>query len=107
MTLLPHIRRLIYSTSEIIPDVYQLTIRGVNVILIAEEELTLIDTGLRGNSPQIIDFINQIGRSPQEISLIVSTHNHLDHMGGLAELRNKLLTWQRAHDTVRPRQALG
>jgi glyoxylase-like metal-dependent hydrolase (beta-lactamase superfamily II) len=87
MTLLPHIRRLIYSTSEIVPDVYQLTIRGVNVILIVEEEITLIDIGLRGNSPQIIDFINQIGRSPQEISLIIFTHNHLDHMGGLAEMK--------------------
>ncbi len=87
MTLLPHIRRLIYSTSEIIPDVYQLTIRGVNIVLIVEDELTLIDAGLRGNSPQIIDFINQIGRSPQEISLIISTHNHLDHMGGLTEMK--------------------
>ncbi len=87
MTLLPHIRRLIYSTSAVIPDVYQLTIRGVNVILIAEEEITLIDTGLRGTSPQIIDFINQIGRSPREISLIISTHNHIDHVGGLAEMK--------------------
>lgn len=87
MTLLPHIRRLIYSTSEIIPNVYMLTIRANNLVLIVEDEITLVDTGLRGSSPQIIDFINQLGRSPEEISLIILTHNHPDHVGGLVELK--------------------
>jgi len=75
------------SALEIIPSVYQLTIRGVNVILITEEELTLVDTGFRGSSAQIVDFIHSLGRSVKEISLIIITHNHLDHVGGLAELR--------------------
>jgi len=75
------------STLEIIPSVYQLTIRGVNVILITEEELTLVDTGFRGSSAQIINFIHSLGRSVEEISLIIITHNHLDHVGGLTELR--------------------
>jgi glyoxylase-like metal-dependent hydrolase (beta-lactamase superfamily II) len=72
---------------EIIPSVYQLTIRGVNIILITEEELTLIDTGFYGSSPKIISFIQSLGRSSEEISLIILTHNHLDHIGGLAELK--------------------
>lgn len=72
---------------EIIPNVYQLTVRGVNVILIAEEKLTLVDTGFRGCSAQIIDYIHNLGRSVEEISLIIITHNHFDHAGGLAELR--------------------
>jgi len=75
------------STVEIIPNVYQITLRLVNIILIAEEELTLIDTGFRGSAPQIIDFIHRLGRSPEEITLIILTHNHLDHAGGLAELK--------------------
>jgi glyoxylase-like metal-dependent hydrolase (beta-lactamase superfamily II) len=87
MSIISEIRRLIQSTSEIIPNVYQLTIRGTNVILIVEEKLTLIDTGLRGSSPQIIGFIHHLGRSPEEISLIILTHKHVDHMGGLAELK--------------------
>ena len=72
---------------EIIPNVYQLTIRGVNITLIAEEELTLIDTGFRGSAPKIIRFLHSLGRSEREISLIIITHNHFDHIGGLAELR--------------------
>jgi len=75
------------KTVEIIPHVYHLTIRGVNIILIAEEELTLVDTGLRGSSPKIISFIHSLGRSLEEISLIILTHNHLDHVGGLPEFK--------------------
>jgi glyoxylase-like metal-dependent hydrolase (beta-lactamase superfamily II) len=87
MTLIPRIRRLIYSVNGIIPDVYMLTIRANNVLVIAEEEITLVDTGLRSTYPQIIDFINELGRSPQDIRLVILTHNHLDHSGGLAEIR--------------------
>lgn len=71
---------------QVLADVYQITIRGVNIILIAEKELTLIDTGMRGSLPKIASFINRLGRSIREVTLIVITHNHLDHVGGLAEL---------------------
>lgn len=72
---------------EIVPHVYQLSIGAANIILIAEEELTLIDTGLPGSSARIIDSIHRLGRSVEEISLIILTHNHFDHAGGLADLR--------------------
>ena len=72
---------------EVIPDVYQLTSGGANMILIAEEELTLVDTGFRGSSTQIINFIHHLGRSLEEIGLIILTHNHFDHAAGLAGLR--------------------
>lgn len=74
-------------TQEIIPNVYQLTNRGVNTFLIAEDELTLIDTGFYGSSVKITEFIHHLGRSIHEISLIILTHSHFDHIGGLAELR--------------------
>jgi len=75
------------SDNETSPDIYQLASRGTNVILIAEQELTLIDTGHDGDSSQIINFIHELGRSVEEISLIILTHNHVDHVGGLAEIR--------------------
>jgi len=78
---------IVKGTLEVIPQVYQLSIRGTNIILIVEEELTLVDTGFRGSSVKIADFIQRLGRSTEEISLIILTHNHLDHVGGLAELR--------------------
>ncbi len=87
MIALSQIKYLIRSTLEIISNVYQLTISGANIILIAEEELTLIDSGLPGSSAQIIKFIHSLGRSVEEVSLTIITHNHVDHAGGLAELR--------------------
>ena len=74
-------------TLEIIPNVYQIANRGANIILIVEEELTLVDTGFLGSSAQVTNFIHSLGRSVEEISLIIITHNHFDHAGGLAELR--------------------
>ena len=73
--------------SEIAPHVYQLYIRATSTVLITEEKLTVIDTGLPGNSKRITDSIHKLGRSIEEVSLIIVTHNHIDHAGGLAELR--------------------
>lgn len=75
------------NTLQITPNIYQLNIRATTTMLIAEEELTIIDTGLPGSSARIVNFINSLGRSVEEVSLIVITHNHIDHAGGLAELR--------------------
>ena len=74
-------------TQEISPDTYQLSDRGVNIVLIVEEGLTLVDTGYPGSSTKVADFIRSLGRSVAEIGLIIITHNHIDHMGGLAEMR--------------------
>ena len=88
MLVLPQIRSILgKSVQEIIPNVYQLTIRAVNLVLIVEEELTLIDSGLRGSPAKIAGFVHHLGRSMEELGLIIVTHNHFDHIGGLAELR--------------------
>jgi glyoxylase-like metal-dependent hydrolase (beta-lactamase superfamily II) len=73
--------------TQVLPNVYQFTFRYANVFLIVEDKLTLIDTGVRGNSKWVIKFIRKLGRSPEDISLIVLTHNHFDHTGGLKDLR--------------------
>jgi len=87
MSVISRIRRFIHSTTEVVPGVYQITYRGANVVLVVDEQLTLIDTGLIEGTSHIVDFINHLGRSPEEISLIILTHNHIDHIGGLAELK--------------------
>ncbi len=90
---LPYLYNIIIKIAmEIVPHVYQIKsrggiIRGGNMILIAEEELTLIDTGLPGSSAKIVNLIHSLGRSIEALTLVLLTHNHPDHVGGLAELR--------------------
>ena len=74
-------------TMQVIPQVYQITFRYANVFLIVEENLTLIDTGYPGNLKNLVHFIHTLSKSPEEIKLIILTHNHFDHTGGLAKLR--------------------
>lgn len=87
MSVISRIRRYVNSTTEVIPGVFQITHRGANVFVIVEDTLTLIDTGLKDGASHVLGFLQHIGHSPEEISLIVLTHNHIDHMGGLAEIK--------------------
>jgi len=82
---------------EIVPGFYQITIRYANMFLVVEKDLTLIDTGFRGSMPAVFEFIRGLGRKPEEISLVILTHNHLDHTGGLEELRKVAAVKMAAH----------
>jgi len=74
---------------EIISGIYQIETRWrlSNAFLIVEDELTLIDTGLNGSQRHIVRFLNELGRSPNEITQIIITHCHLDHAGSVAALK--------------------
>lgn len=87
MPTISRVNHLIRGSARAVPDIYQITASGANMLLIVEEKLTLIDTGYRGSGQHILDSIEQLGRSPQDIALIVLTHNHIDHVGGLADLK--------------------
>ena len=62
-------------------------VRGGNVYLLTGARLALIDTGMPGNAPRILDFIGNLGREPAELSHVIITHGHIDHAGSAAELR--------------------
>jgi len=48
--------------------------------------LTLVDTGWDDDAGAILRYLDDIGRSPAEISHIAMTHYHRSHLGGLARL---------------------
>lgn len=82
---------------QVIPGVHQVAVRSANIFLIAEEEITIVDTGFRGSAKRIARAIDSIGRSVEEVSLIIITHNHLDHIGGLPGLRGMTLARVAVH----------
>lgn len=52
--------------------------------------LVLVDAGNPGDGKRIIHAVEEAGYRPDDISLIVITHGHRDHVGGLAELQERL-----------------
>lgn len=50
----------------------------------------LVDTGTPGSTKRIINQLKKLNVNPEDISLIVITHGHIDHFGSAAELKNML-----------------
>ena len=72
---------------ELLPGVHLISgIYGANVYLLIDEKLTLIDTGYDGNAQVILNYIYAIGENPKNLSRIVATHYHPDHVGSAHEL---------------------
>lgn len=61
---------------------------GANVYLLADGELTLVDTGFKGRCRPIFRNVARLGYSPADITNIIITHHHADHVGSLAALVN-------------------
>jgi len=71
---------------EVAPDVHALRLIGVNAFLIVGDELTLIDAGLRGSGVMLRRHLAALGRRASDITRIICTHGHPDHIGGVQEI---------------------
>jgi len=68
--------------------VYQVT-KGVNAFIIdGDEGVVLVDTGLPKGQGAIVEALADIGRSVKDITAILLTHGHVDHVGGAAALQS-------------------
>ncbi|WP_440952392.1 MBL fold metallo-hydrolase [Methanococcoides sp. FTZ1] len=55
--------------------------RFVYAYLIYGKDVCLVDCGVASSEQTIFDYMRRTGREPNEISLIVQTHSHADHIG--------------------------
>ena len=71
---------------EIAPGVHAIRLLSVYAFLLDEPQLTLIDAGLIGSGRRVNHYAERIGRSLDDLSRIICTHAHPDHIGGVREL---------------------
>jgi hydroxyacylglutathione hydrolase len=61
--------------------------RFVNVLIIFGDQITLVDTGVKGSEEFIFRYIQQNHRRPGDIATIILSHSHPDHIGSAARIR--------------------
>jgi metallo-beta-lactamase class B len=69
-------------------DTYFVGTHGLTSILITSKSgHVLIDGALPESVPQIVEHIKKLGFRIEDIKLILNTHAHFDHAGGIAQLQ--------------------
>src|SRR3972149_2795923 len=71
---------------EIAPRLHAVRVRSGYRSLVDEPEITLIDAGLIGSGRAVRRYASKIGRSLDDLTRIICTHAHPDHIGGVREL---------------------
>lgn len=70
--------------------IYRITgIFASSYLIEKSKRLFLVDTGFLGFHRDILKAIKFIGRQPDDLKLVILTHGHLDHCGGLKGLRDR------------------
>jgi len=66
---------------------FAVSTRFVYAYLIYGKQICLVDSGTASAKEKIFDYMQQTGRDPKEISWLVQTHSHADHIGLSAEIK--------------------
>jgi metallo-beta-lactamase class B len=77
-----------FTPFTVIGNVHYVGMGGVGAYLITTPEgHFLIDGGMPQSAPEIIAHIEALGFSIRDVKLLLNTHAHIDHAGGLARLQ--------------------
>jgi len=81
---------------EVLENIYFLQDEYVNIYLVFREEgIILIDAGVTARP--LVEFIEKEGLSYKDIKLIILTHYHMDHTGGLNVIKERVDALIAAH----------
>ncbi len=76
------------ATIQLAPGVWRVPLLGdwVNGFLLRDPDgqVTLIDMGLSSSGPKVIAAVRSIGSDPRDVTRLLLTHAHPDHVGGAA-----------------------
>ena len=68
-------------------QVISINLGMVKAFLIKDEKYVLVDTGLPQSFKKFKEFFRENKIDPKDISLIILTHNHIDHSGGIIKMK--------------------
>lgn len=69
-------------------NTYYVGVAGLSAVVIATSDgLILLDGGLPQSAPRIADNLRALGLRVEDVRLIVNSHAHYDHAGGIAALQ--------------------
>lgn len=73
---------------EIADDLYYVGSAGLAAYLFASDAgHILLDVPLEENVPMIVGNVRSLGFDPNDIEILIASHAHFDHVGGLARMR--------------------
>lgn len=73
----------------VLGNVYYVGSRGLGMYLIdTSDGLIVLDGGLPQNADQVLEGIRQLGFDPADVKILLNSHAHFDHSGGLAKLKD-------------------
>ncbi len=76
---------------------------GLGIGLLTGKIIAMIDSGVSSTfQDEILPYLRKIGAEPKDISLVVNTHGHQDHVGGNAIIREVCQTRVAAHKLDMP-----
>jgi hydroxyacylglutathione hydrolase len=85
-----------------VPKIYRIKLGVCNVYLIQERGTILVDAGPPRQGKKFVEKARAAGIDPREISLLVATHGHMDHIGSLAGIRTITNAQVLAHAGEKP-----
>ncbi|WP_324827211.1 subclass B3 metallo-beta-lactamase [Qipengyuania zhejiangensis] len=69
-------------------ETYYVGTCGISAILVADPKgHTLIDTGTDKGAQIVLKNIRQLGFEPEDVTTILMSHEHFDHIGGIARMQ--------------------
>jgi metallo-beta-lactamase class B len=58
-------------------------------LFVGKAGMILLDGGYETTAPQILANIRTLGFDPKQVKVLISSHGHLDHAGGFAQLKRE------------------
>ena len=75
---------------EIADGVLEVRVGFVNLhMVVTDDGVLLVDTGLPGRASAVLEALGRARREVGDVTHILVTHQHMDHVGGLAELKRR------------------